>query len=157
MAKTDIDINVIIDTREKNAWTFSQSKLIKTVESKKLDTGDYSIAGFEKEFAIERKASTSEIANNFTESRFPDVLGRLTTFDYKYFICEFDFADVLDFPMNSGIPKHLYESIKITPNFLISGLSKIQVDYNIPVIYAGNKNNAEVIAESLMKRVLKCK
>lgn len=158
MANKDItEINIIADTREKNGWTFSSSKLIKNIEQKKLDTGDYSIVGYETEFAIERKASTSEIATNLTEKRFDDVLGRLTVFTYKYIICEFDFVDLMDFPVNSGMPRYLYDKVKISPNFLISAMSKIQVDYGIPIIYAGNKNNAEIVAESIMKRVLKCR
>jgi hypothetical protein len=55
--------------------------------------------------------------------------------------------------MNSGIPISKQKFIKIRPPFIISCLSKIQVDYGIPVIYAGNTYNAEIIAENIFKRL----
>jgi ERCC4-type nuclease len=148
------NITITVDTREQNPWSFSKSKIVGDVVSKKLDTGDYSVLGMESVFCIERKASTSEIANNFTESRWKDVLTRLSKFQYKYIICEFSYDDVMNFPYNSGIPVRMYDKIKIQPAFLISCLAKIQVFYNIPVIYAGNSICAESIAESLIKKVV---
>ena len=67
------DFTIIIDTREQQPWVFEQY----VVANKKLDTGDYSIEGYENIFAIERKKSINEIANNIIEPRFKDVLTRL--------------------------------------------------------------------------------
>ena len=64
------DFNIIIDTREQQAWEFPRH----ATANKKLDTGDYSLAGMEEVLCIERKKSVSEIASNITEKRFEDVL-----------------------------------------------------------------------------------
>ncbi len=147
-------MDIIADTREKKeyCWRFSQSKFINNVIHRKLDTGDYSIPGLENEFCIERKKSVAEIAMNIVEARFKNVLTRLREFKHKFIICEFDFKNILEFPLNSGIPRHKQKYVKIKPPFIISCLSKIQVDYQIPVIYAGNTYNAEIIAENIFKR-----
>ena len=54
------DFTIIIDTREQQPWSFEDY----VVANKKLDTGDYSIEGLQDVFAIERKKSINEIANN---------------------------------------------------------------------------------------------
>lgn len=154
MAKPETKFTIIKDSREQQPWTFSRAKCVEDIQSGKLDTGDYSVVGYESLIAIERKASTSEIANNVTESRFKDWLTRLSKFRYKYIICEFSLDDVLNFPANSGIPAKLFGKIKISPAFLISCLAKIEVDYGIPVIYAGSRQAAETIAEALIKRIV---
>ena len=49
-------MNVVVDTREKEPWTFSQSDTIVTV-AKSLKTGDYAIENMEYKLCIERKKS----------------------------------------------------------------------------------------------------
>ena len=70
---------IIVDTREQQPWEFG----LHTTSRKKLDTGEYSIEGLEQLLTIERKKSVSEIANNITESRFKDVLQRMSIIPYK--------------------------------------------------------------------------
>ncbi len=144
----------LIDTREKTPWNFTFSQCITEVRIATLKTGDYTVEGFENEFAIERKRSTAEIAQNFLEPRFKNVLSRLESYKHKFIICEFSLENVLEYPRNAGIPKYLMAGIRLTPAFLLSCLSKIQVDFHIPVIFAGNSAYAEIIAENLMKRIV---
>lgn len=47
-------LRIIIDSREQTPWTFDRFP-VETV-SRKLDTGDYTIEGFEDVFVIERKS-----------------------------------------------------------------------------------------------------
>ena len=61
---------IIVDTREQTPWEFGFHNTAK----RKLDTGDYSMEGYESLFTIERKRSVSEIANNLSENRFKDCL-----------------------------------------------------------------------------------
>lgn len=149
------EITLILDTREKEPWGFSWSPLITNTISRKLDVGDYSIAGYEDRFTIERKRNVAEIAGNITEARFPAFLNRLAAMPHKYIICEFTLENVTEFPYNSGIPRSRIPFIKITPQFILSCLFKIQVDYKIPIIYAGNKTVAEMAAEQIIKRIIK--
>jgi ERCC4-type nuclease len=148
---TDYNNNfeIIVDTREQQPWIFENH--IKACE--KLDTGDYSVRGLENLLCIERKKSVSEIANNITEKRFKDVVARMTRYKYSFLLLEFDFDNVLSYPIGSNVPKRMWEKLKITPNFLIKHLVELQVFFNIKVLFCGSPSNAEKMALSIMKKV----
>lgn len=149
----EITFDVLRDTREQQGWSFSRSKAVLSITDTKLDTGDYTIAGMEKQLCIERKATTSEIANNICQKRFFAELERMLVIPHRFIICEFLFKDVLDFPKNSGIPDRQVKYLKITSQFMLKSLSEIEVKYGVSVIYAGNPQSAEIIADNLMRRV----
>ncbi len=143
------DFNIIIDTREQQAWEFPRH----STANKKLDTGDYSLAGMEEVLCIERKKSVSEIASNITEKRFEDVLERMTKYKYSYMIFEFSLTDVLMYPQGSEIPRHKWKYIRISPNFILKKLSEYMINYNIKIIFGDSPKNAQKIAMALMRRV----
>ena len=76
---------IIVDTREQIPREFGYHNTAK----RKLDTGDYSIEGFEDILAVERKKSVGELATNLSESRFKDVLNRLSKIKHPYMVFEF--------------------------------------------------------------------
>lgn len=143
------DFTIIVDTREQQPWTFDNYVTAK----QKLDTGDYSIQGLEHLLGIERKKSVSEFANNIVESRFQDVIDRLSQLKYSFFLFEFDLKDVLIYPIGSTVPKKWWNNIKITPAFLMKHIIEIQLIYNINVIFCGSPANAEKMAENILKKV----
>jgi hypothetical protein len=140
---------IIIDTREQIPWEFGFHNTAK----KKLDTGDYTIEGFENILAIERKKSVSEIATNLSESRFSDVLDRLSKIKHPYMVFEFSLDEVYSFPVGSDIPKKLWDKLRISGNYIIKRLIEIQLKYNIQVVFCGDSDNAEKFSVSLMKRI----
>lgn len=144
------DFTIIVDTREQTPWEFENY----TTANKKLDTGDYSIEGLEDIFAIERKRTVSEIANNITESRFKDVLDRLEKFKHKFILLEFTLNNVMDYPVGSTVPKRMWHTLKITNKYILKYLTEINIKYNIHTIYCGNRDNAEEVAISIMKRMV---
>jgi len=144
--------NIIIDSREQQPWIF-QSRSVGNIISKKLDTGDYSIEGFENILCIERKKSVSELAGNITEKRFIKELERMSLFKYKFLILEFDYYSIDNYPESSGLPKHIQDKIKITGAFIMKMLSEMQIKYGIHVIVCGNTTYASYIATNIMKRV----
>ena len=143
------NIEIIIDTREQQPWHFPKHNTV----TAKLDTGDYSIKGYENIFCIERKKSVSEIANNITEKRFLDVIDRLKKIKYSYFLFEFNLEDIMIYPEGSNIPKKLRSKIRISPGYIIKLLTEIQVMHSIPIIFCGSAKNAETVAMALMRRV----
>lgn len=144
------DFTIIIDTREQTPWEFENY----AVAHQKLDTGDYSIQGLETLFAIERKKSVGEIANNITEPRFKDCLDRLKDFKHKFILCEFTLNNVLDYPVGSAVPKKLWHTLKITSKYILKYLTEITMKYDIHVIYCGSRDGAEEMAISIMKRMV---
>lgn len=147
----DNEFTIIIDTREQKPWEFSNH----ATANHKLDTGDYSIQGLENILAIERKRNISEFANNITESRFIDVVERLSKTKYSFILFEFDMKDVMSYPIGSNIPKRLWNKIRISPAFIIKHIVDLQVEHNIKIIFCGNSENAEKIALSLMRKIYK--
>lgn len=140
---------IIIDTREQIPWEFGFHNTAK----KKLDTGDYSIEGFENILAIERKKSVSEIATNLSEPRFKDVLERLGKIQHAYMVFEFSLDEVYDFPVGSDIPKKMWDKLKISGNYIIKRLIEIQLQYKIQIVFCGDSDNAERFSASIMKRI----
>lgn len=140
---------VVVDTREQQPWEFG----LHVTAKRKLETGDYSIEGLEHILCIERKKSVSEIANNITEKRFVDVLERMSKIQYPFILFEFDLEDVYSYPVGSDIPKKLWDSLKISANYILKYLTLIQLNYNIHLLFCGDAENAEKMAVSIMKRV----
>jgi hypothetical protein len=140
---------IIVDTREQIPWEFGFHNTAK----KKLDTGDYSIEGFENILAIERKKSVSEIATNLSESRFKDVLERLSKIKHPYMVFEFSLEEVYSFPVGSDIPKKLWDKLKISGNYIVKRLIEIQLEYNIQIVFCDDADNAEKFSSSIMKRI----
>jgi len=148
MSKHD-DFTIIIDTREQQPWAFEHY----TTASRKLDTGDYSIEGLEDVVCIERKKSVSEVANNLTESRFIDVVDRMSKFKYAFLLLEFDLAQVLSYPIGSNLPRRLWDKIKISPAFIVKHILELQLNHNIKVLFCGSSSDAEQMAEYILKKV----
>lgn len=147
----DTDFTIIIDTREQKPWLFQHQ----ATANIKLDTGDYSIQGYENVLAIERKRNVAEVANNITEKRFKDVIDRLSKIKHSFILLEFDLQDVMTYPIGSDIPRKLWDKIRISPAFIIKHLIDLQLDHNIKVIFCGNSTNAEKLALSIMKKIHK--
>lgn len=143
------NFTIIVDTREQKPWDFPDH----TTALKKLDTGDYSIQGLEHILCIERKRSVSEIANNITEARFKDVLSRMSKYRFPFILLEFDLQQIIDFPIGSDIPKNVWSKIKISPKYILKSVLEMSLLYNIYVIFCGSKENAEIYATSIMKKV----
>jgi ERCC4-type nuclease len=144
-----LDFTIIVDTREQQPWVFDNY----TTAKRKLDTGDYSIEGLEHLLGIERKKSVSEFANNIVESRFEDVVERLSKLKYSFILFEFDLQDVLIYPVGSTVPKKWWNNIKITPAFIMKHIIELQLLHNIKVVFCGSSSNAEKMAEHLLKKV----
>lgn len=147
----DNEFTIIIDTREQKPWIFEHH----AKANHKLDTGDYSIEGLENILAIERKRNIAEFANNITESRFSDVVDRLSKIKYSFILFEFNMDQVMTYPIGSNIPKKLWNKIRISPAFLLKHIIDLQLNHNIKIIFCGNSENAEKVALSLMRRVYK--
>ena len=143
------DFKVIVDTREQQPWDFEYV----SHANRKLDTGDYSVEGYETLLCIERKKSVSEIANNVTEKRFKDVIERMKQFKYSFLILEFDLEDIYRYPVGSNVPKRMWNRIKIGPSFIIKNLLEMQLKHGIQVVYCGDAANASKIALTLMRKV----
>lgn len=147
----DNEFTIIVDTREQKPWLFDNH----AKANSKLDTGDYSIQGYENLIAIERKRNVAEFANNITESRFVDVVDRLSKIPHSFILFEFNIDQVMNYPIGSDIPKRLWNKIRISPAFILKHIVDLQVEHNIKILFCGNSANAEKIALSILRKVYK--
>ena len=145
----DNEFTIIVDTREQKPWQFAHQ----ATANHKLDTGDYSIEGLQHLLCIERKKRASEFANNIVESRFQDVVMRMSQLKYSFLLLEFNLNDLLIYPVGSTVPKLMWDKIKITPAFLMKHILELQLNHNIKVYFCGNSSNAEKMAEFILKKV----
>ena len=139
-------MKVLVDTREKNPWRFENSELTT------LKTGDYTLKGYESKFVIERKGCLEEFASNIIQPRFFKELQRLEDFTHPFLILEFNMSDIMDFPASTAIPKHLWPSLKITPQFILRTFLEIQTSFKVRPILAGVYGKDTAL--SLFKRIL---
>lgn len=146
---------VIKDTREKQGYFFNEYRNCLGMVDRKLDTGDYTIEGFEDKICIERKASPTELALNLGSNKttFLKEIERMQDFEHRYLILEFNLEDLADFPKNSNIPEAKRKSIRVTGKYIIKCLTEFMIYDNINVVFCGNKHSAFLFVSSLLKRL----
>jgi ERCC4-type nuclease len=84
---------IIIDTREQTPWTFPAGH--PTVRAK-LEYGDYSLEGYQHQFAIERK-SLADYVGSITQGRerfMREIEGGTCSLEYFCIIVEGSYADL---------------------------------------------------------------
>lgn len=142
---------IIYDTRETKPWKFDvydgwYSK------KQKIDAGDYFAYGHETKICIERKASPEEVALNLGKTKNRERFERELVlankmFDKFYILCEFSMSDLYDFPNN--LPERIRKNIRTTGAFIKKVLDGLSEKYNIKVIYAGSRQQAQDKAKEI--------
>lgn len=142
----------IQDSREQQPFEFTSSK-ISNVIVKKLDTGDYSVEGLEDILCIERKLNVGEFYTNITQKRFWAEMERMKAYKYRFLIFEFSVSDIEMFPYGAGLPKRVMDKLKISSAYLMKCVARIQVEYEIDVVFGGNRDNSIYLVTNIMKEV----
>lgn len=146
---------VIKDTREQDGYYFRPFNTCAGMIEHKLDTGDYTIQGFEDKICIERKGCVEELAVNLGQKKyaFLDEIDRMKNFEYKFLILEFSLEDLIKFPDETRIPIKNKASLKITGKYMLKCLMEFELYNNIHIMFCGNKHNAFLAVSSLFKRI----
>jgi hypothetical protein len=148
---------VIRDTREKEGygWYFNEQSLDRrppscngTIEQK-LDTGDYSLVGYEDILTIERKNDFSELWVNLSErDRFEEEMARMVNIKYSYILIE---SVLTSDHFNLSPPQY---KRGVPGKALIKWIFYIGIKYNVNVIPVGGcgKSVARVIFEEVVRK-----
>ena len=121
------NITIVIDTREQKPWTFSSTEF--GIVRRGLPTGDYSLAGFEDQIAVERKSLGDLVGTLITDwIRFRKELYRMAGMDSAVIIAECNLSDIQD---------KLYDS-DANPEAVIARCAGCYVDHGIPVVFCGD-------------------
>lgn len=120
----DLRPNIIIDTREQTPLAFTRLPSVTGT----LTTGDYSFAGAEELFAIERKSIPDLVGCCVGESRerFFRELHRLRGYRFKR---------LLIVGSREEIEAGAYRS-RITPAAVLATLTTIEARFDVPVVFA---------------------
>lgn len=134
-------LTIIADTREQKPFSFDADRF-DTVRGK-LDTGDYTLAGFETRIAIERKSLGDLVGTVINDwLRFRKELYRLAAFDLAVIVVEADLTDVL---------AHRYES-GAAPLSILGRCHSCLIDHGVPVVFAGPRPSCEIYVEGLLSQ-----
>jgi ERCC4-type nuclease len=139
-------IPVVIDTREQegHAWEFNTDHF--SPISKKLNTGDYSILGYEDIITVERKTLGDAVSSLIHDwNRFRRCLYRMAGMDHAIVVIEASIEDVLG---------KKYES-DAEPLAVLGKLNAITIDHGIPVVFAGSRLVAVTFAERFLIQCFK--
>ena len=147
-----IKYTVARDTREQLGWTFPVSDQCLGTVNATLKSGDYTLEGYEEIFAIERKRSSGEFAQNVVQKRFEKELKRLESLEHSFVVLEFNLEDIITYPKNSGIPIKIWNRLQLTPQFFLKRLHELQIEYKTEFIFAGNYGRE--FCSSLFKRMV---
>ena len=176
MTKKKTKYTVIQDTREQEGWFFTPYDRCEGMEIGTLQTGDYTLKGYEEVVCVERKASPSEIAQNLGKKKktFYNEIERMRDFPFRYIILEFSASDLIDYPLSLlddrdkelwtryslgeiPLPKfkrfQVVKGTRITGKYLLKALLEIGIKYEVQILFADNKKNAFTICNSIFKRL----
>ena len=118
---------VKVDTREQKPFLF---RGVKTVVGK-LDTGDYSIPGYENRVCIERKSLDDFVQSVTTQwPRFRNELTRMKEFEFKHIVAEFSPEDII---------QKKYYAHTIDPSRIFGQIMDIHVNFGITICFTGSR------------------
>lgn len=121
-------MNIIIDSREQEPYSFRFPVL-----RKKLDAGDYSVEGFEKCVAVERKSLTDFVHTIVRgRKRFYKELVKLRLYDSACVVVEGSLRSILEGKYHSDVH----------PNALIGSIMSIMQDFTVPVYFCHDRPTA---------------
>ena len=142
MAK--IDYTIVVDTREQlPLWD-------KGIVKKKLDVGDYSIAGYEDKISIERK-SLPDMAQTITRGhkRFKAELERAEALEYFAIVMDGSYVSLLE---KNWEGSHFHR----TKGYVLASiLFTLHVKYGINIFFSNGREESKKIIKEIFKAYLK--
>ena len=136
---------VLVDDREKKAWDLPYK-----VERKRLKTGDYTVKGFEKVIAIEKKSGLIELLNDLANgyrSTFMRFLKRLSEYPVKCIVVEDTLSELSINRALIHIRKKSRGKARLTSRTIYYWVAEISTKYGIPIIFVGKRAKIDLLPE----------
>ena len=143
---------VIRDTREQEGWSFDASQSCVGTVSEKLDTGDYSLSGYEDILAVERKGGIGEFAKNVVQDRFEKELQRMEDIKHTYIILEFNMDDLIKYPASLKLNYYQKKKIRLRGSFILKRVIEFSILYKTQILFCGDYGKQ--VADSIFKRII---
>jgi ERCC4-type nuclease len=134
------NLRIIYDSREQHPFDFSDYDCRAALGA--LSSGDYSLAGFESQVAVERK-SLGDLIGCLTSGRerFTRELERLRGYDSCAVVVEASWHDLA-----SGN----YRS-KLNPDSAVQSVISIMERFRMPFFFAGDRRQAEAFTYDFLR------
>ena len=124
-------IPIVVDTREQLPYRFDSTYI--EVSRQALPAGDYSIVGYEKDVAVERKSLPDFISSVIqNRERFEREMEKLSRYSAACVVIEADLKDVVD---------HKYRSCA-HPNAVLGSTTALYIDYGVPFLFCSSREFA---------------
>jgi ERCC4-type nuclease len=138
-------MKIIIDTREQAPLKFRKSKKIDGIITKKLDTGDYSVEGYEDKIAIERKSPEDFLGTmGRGNKRFQKELKRAMRLDYFAIVIEAPYTVLRDKMFEGG------RYSKMRPDVALKIMWTLIHKYRIQVFFCNGSAEASAIVRGAL-------
>lgn len=126
---------LIIDTREQTPLVFNRLAAVR----RGLQSGDYSVLGYEDRFTVERK-TLDDLAQSVTRGRerFTRELARLSVYPFRRWLIVGTQADVAF---------HRYHS-EARPDAVLASVAALEIRYSVPVVWSANAEEAAAMVEA---------
>lgn len=122
---------LVVDTREQTPLTFPED--VPTIRAG-LRTGDYSIAGCEDQFTVERKSLPDLVHTIIHDrARFVRELERMRTFDFRRVVCTASM---------DAVRRGKYKHSMANPKAVVASIAAFEIRYNVPFVFAGSSDEA---------------
>lgn len=131
---------IIVDKREKDPWPAPPGE---TFIPGWLPAGDYALHGLERFASVERKSIDDLVRTLIHDrDRFTEELAQLAAMPRAWVIVEGSLVDVLTGRFTGAA----------RPESVLASIASVTVDWNVPVLFAGNRAAAVRLAVSLLRR-----
>jgi DNA excision repair protein ERCC-4 len=132
---------VVVDTREQEEYSFSPRRFV--TERRALPAGDYSLAGLERDIAVERKTAEDFVSTVIRDrDRFRKELLKLAEYDRACVVVEAGLDDILAGAYRSGAH----------PASVVGAALSIIIDYGVPVFFCSDRQCARRFVEEYLLR-----
>lgn len=142
--KNSQTFKIVVDTREQNAYHFKHLPGPPEVIYKALESGDYSIEGYEDRIAIERKSLADLFGSTgIGRERFEREFERLSKFQYAALVIEAGLDDIF-------LKSPAYT--KMMPKSVFRTLLAWSIRYKVYVWPCPDRNFAERLTYLLLEK-----
>jgi DNA excision repair protein ERCC-4 len=139
-----LPFTIVIDTREQTPFLFDSVDPKPNIDFRMLKQGDYSVAGFEDQIAVERKTK-SDLYGSLGKgrNRFEREIIRLRSYQFAAIVCESDWLSIIkNPPIRSAL----------NPKALMGSLVAWSIRHGVHFIPAPNRIFAEKITFKILER-----
>ena len=139
-----MDFRIVIDTREQQPYGLACATV-----RRKLDAGDYSVAGFETQIAVERKSLKDFVHTVIHDAdRFREELDKLSRFHFACVVVEADLDAVLRGLRQPDL--HM-----VTPAAVLGSALHIAIRHRVPVQWCGSRQAACAFTEQFLRMTVR--